>query len=194
MAIQANTVHTCYDDLFNSYEYALTIQANIVHTFWIATMSMLWQFRQMLYIGVTTERNWSMKNEHIRKAYKTTPKIMKNRSSRLQNHEQWGLGGDLEAIGAQGGSRDQNVRWDWLRMAPFGLHFGRHFRSKQFSFCIVFYIKFRKAFLEDLSGFRTSISWLLGSKFGAETENAKIWKTYVLLKKTYVFEGPGVSF
>ena len=30
----------------------------------------------------------NMKNQHIRKTYKTTPKIMKNRSWRLQNHEQ----------------------------------------------------------------------------------------------------------
>jgi hypothetical protein len=119
---------------------------------------------------------------------------MKNRSWRLQNHEKWGPGGDSEAIGAQGVSRDQLRRWDWTRMTPFGLPFGRHFRLKTVLFGIDFHTNFRKAFLEDVDVFRTSVSWLLGSKTVSETEKAKTWKTYVLHKENLCFGGSGLLF
>ena len=36
---------------------------------------------------------------------------------------------------------------------------------------------------KDVDGFCSSFSWLLRPEIGSETEKAKTWKTYVLLKE-----------
>jgi hypothetical protein len=60
-------------------------------------------------------------------------------------------------------------------------------------FGIDFYIKFRKAILEDFDGFRSSFSWLFGSKPDPNPKRRKDEKPMFYLRKTYVLEGPGLS-
>ena len=114
---------------------------------------------------------------------------MNNRFCRLHNNEKWGPGGDSEVIGAQGDSREQNLEALLVKIASFCLRFGNHFGVKTVYFGICFYIKFRRAFLEDFDRFWTSCSWVLGSKTCFETGKAKTWKTYVLLNENLCFGG-----
>ena len=114
---------------------------------------------------------------------------MNNRFCRLHNNEKWGPGGDSEVIGAQGDSQEQNLEALLVKIASFCLRFGNHFGVKTVYFGICFYIKFRRAFLEDFDIFWTSCSWVLGSKTCFETGKAKTWKTYVLLNENQCFGG-----
>ncbi len=66
------------------------------------------------------------------------------------------------------------------------------FASKVIFFGIDFYIKFRKAFLEDFDGFRRSFSRLFGSKPDPNPKRRKDETPKFYLGKTYVLEGPGL--
>ena len=71
----------------------------------------------------------------------------------------------------------------------FWLHFGGNCREKtDFRRCD-FFIIFWKTFFKDLNGCWSSFSWLLSSKTVSETEKAKRWTTYVLLKENLCFWG-----
>jgi hypothetical protein len=119
---------------------------------------------------------------------------VKNRFWRLRNHEKWGPAGDSETVRVRSGPRGGQGPRDLVEMMAFGLHFGRQFRLNSVFFDIDFYIKFQKAFLEDVHGFWTSFSWLLDSGIGAATKKANIWKTYVSFNKNLCFRRPRALF
>ena len=97
----------------------------------------------------------------------------------------------MEAIRAQGGCGDGNVRSEWTRMHLFGLHFGRPFPVK---LDIV-----RHRFLHQNSegvcgGFAVlsdPIFMTIGLRIGAQSKKVKFTRNYVLPTEDLCFERSG---
>lgn len=131
--------------------------------------------------------NWWKSTPHI-------PKIMKNRTRRLQNHEKRGPGGHLEAICSRSGPRDGNVGLDRCQQSHFGSHFGGHFRLKIDVVRHLFLHQIWEGFFMMLMDCGAHFHDFWAPKSDSHPKKRKYEKPMFSLRKTYVFEGSGLSF